>query len=81
MRKLTKRKLQAALDKLARANNAAREARDAVIGHSEAVYGVGPGDIDNDAFIDAVDGGCGASNGMTAEQFHESMIAAGAKEI
>jgi hypothetical protein len=79
MSRLTKRQLQAALDKLARANNTAREARDAIYAHSEAVYGATPGEIDNDDFIDAVDGGCGASGGMTADQFHESMTAAGAK--
>jgi hypothetical protein len=79
MSKLAKKQLQAALDKLARANNAAREARDAIYGHCVAVYGVTPGEIDNDEFIDGVDGGCGTAHGMTAEEFHESMIAAGAE--
>lgn len=73
MAKLTKRQLQAALDALAAANNRARAARDKIMAHSEAVYGVTPGDVDNDEFIDSVDGGSGACHGMTVEEFDRTM--------
>ena len=71
--KLTKSQLQAALDALSKANQRAQVARNKIYAHCDAVYGVGPGDVDNDEFIDACDGGCGAGDGMTAEEFDESM--------
>lgn len=71
--RLTKGKLQAKLNALASAVNRAQDARSAIYAHCEAVYGVNPGDIDNDDFIDACDGGCGAAIGMTADQFDKSM--------
>lgn len=74
--KLTKRELQAALNSLASANNRARVARDKIYEHCQEVYGTTPGEIDNDSFIDAVDGGCGATNGMTVEEFEQSMMEA-----
>lgn len=76
MTKMTKRGLQAALDSLVAANNRARAARDKIMAHCEEVYGVTPGDVDNDRFLDAVDGACGESAGMTADEFDESMRAA-----
>lgn len=66
-------KLQAALDALAAANNRAMAAREKIMAHCEAVYGVVPGDIDNDAFIDACDGGGGACPSMSVETFDQSM--------
>ena len=42
--------------------------------HCEAVYGVSPGDVGNDQFIDGVDGGSGASAGMPVDEFHKSML-------
>lgn len=74
MAKLSKSALQAALNSLAAANRRAQVARDKIMAHCEAVYGVSPGDVDNDEFIDGVDGGCGASDGMTADAFHRSML-------
>lgn len=76
MSKLSKGALQAALDSLAAANNRAQKARDKIMAHCEAAYGFVPGDVDNDAFIDACDGGCGASSSMSAEEFETSMLAA-----
>jgi len=71
--KLTKSQLQAALDALAKANHRAQVARDKIYAHCNAVYGIEPGDVDNDEFIDACDGGCGAGAGMTADEFDISM--------
>lgn len=71
--KLTKSQLQAAIDALAKANHRAQVARDKIYNHCYVVYGVGPGDVDNDDFIDACDAGCGAAAGMTAEEFDSSM--------
>lgn len=73
MSKLSKSQLSAALNSLTAANNRARIASEKIAAHCEAVYGVGPGDVDNDEFIDAVDGGCGASSGMSPEAFDQSM--------
>lgn len=73
MSKLSNSKLQAALDALAAANNRAKTARDKIYAHCEAVYGVTPGDVDNDEFVDAVDGGCGHCSGMLTDEFDRSM--------
>ena len=71
--KLSKSQLQDALDGLAAANNRALTHRNKIMAHCLAVYGVEPGDVDNDAFIDSVDGGCGACNSMSWYEFHLSM--------
>lgn len=76
MNRLTKSQLQAALNSLAAAVNRAHEARSRIYNHSQTVYGTTPGEIDNDWFIDAVDGGCGMASGMTADEFDKSMRAA-----
>lgn len=76
MSKLSRSALQAALDSLASANNRAQKARNKIMAHCEAAYGFLPGDVDNDTFIDACDGGCGASAGMSAEDFEASMLSA-----
>lgn len=73
MSKLTKRELQAALDALSAANNKAKAARDKISGHCLAVWGVEPGDIDNDVFIDSCDGGNGQCSGMSVDEFEQSM--------
>ena len=65
--------LQAALNSLANANNRAQVAREKVMQHCQSVYGVEPGDVDNDAFIDACDGGSGACMSMTSTEFDSSM--------
>lgn len=76
MAKLTNRQLTAALKRLVRAQNEVQAAGLLIYGHCDEVYGVTPGEVDNDDFIDAVGGGCGMSDGMTAKQFHESMVEA-----
>lgn len=73
--KLSKSQLQSVLDALASANRRAQIARDKIMAHSEAVYGVVPGDVDNDSFIDACDGGAGAATGMSADDFDQTMRA------
>lgn len=72
--KLSKRKLQTALNKLAQARNEAFRQRTLIHDHCISVYGFDPADIDNDLFIDACDGGCGESEGMTVDEFEKSMI-------
>ena len=74
MGKLTNRELTATLKQLAEHNAAAWHLRNKLSEHCEAVYGVDPSQVDNDDFIDAVDGGCGAASGMTADEFHSSML-------
>lgn len=71
--RLSKGQLQAALNSLASANNRAQAARDKVMEHCKAVYGVEPGDVDNDVFIDSCDGGSGHSQSMSAGAFDASM--------
>jgi hypothetical protein len=71
--KLSNSQLEAAMRSLARANNRAKVARDKIMAHCNEVYGVEPGDVDNDLFIDSVDGACGECQAMTAEAFDESM--------
>lgn len=68
--------LQAALNALASANNRAQAARDKIMGHCQEVYGVEPGDVDNDTFIDSCDGGNGYNPSMSAADFDKSMIEA-----
>ncbi|WP_305910504.1 hypothetical protein Q9L42_020345 (plasmid) [Methylomarinum sp. Ch1-1] len=71
--RLTRRQLQTALNRLAKANSEAQRQRALIYDHCVEVYGAGPGDLDNDAFIDAVDGGCGEAHGMTVDEFERSM--------
>lgn len=71
--RLTKRQLQTKLDALTSAVNRAHYARTAIYAHCESVYGTTPGEVDNDAFIDACDGGSGCASGMTADDFDKSM--------
>lgn len=73
MSKLTKSELQAALVSLASAVNRAHAARTKIMEHCELVYGVTPGDVNNDEFIDAVDGGNGMASSMSAAEFDRSM--------
>lgn len=72
--RLNNSQLTRALAQLTSANNRAFRARDKIMLHCEDVYGVTPGDVDNDEFVDSVDGGCGTGEGMTADEFHDSMI-------
>lgn len=70
---LSPRELTATLKALASANTRAAMAREKIARHAEAVYGVDPGDVDCEPFIDACDGGCGKAIGMTAAEFDEAM--------
>ncbi len=79
MSRLSKSKLQAALDSLAAARNRAFMAREKIANHCQEVYGCDPGDVDYDEFIDAVDGGNGTSSSMSAEEFEAGMAEAVAK--
>lgn len=73
MAKLTKRQLNDALHKLAVASSKAVLLQAMISEHCIEVYGVEPGDVDNDEFIDRVAGGCGVAAGMTADEFDRSM--------
>lgn len=79
MSRLSKSKLQAALDSLAAATTRAHAAREKISEHCLAVYGCEPGDVDFDEFIDACDGGCGAASGMSADEFEAGMAEAVSK--
>lgn len=57
----------------AKANNAAWKAETALNDFCEDVWGYNPGDRDCDAIIDGCMGGCGASSGMSVEEFIEDM--------
>ena len=80
MAKLSKSQLQAALNSLTTASNRAHAAREKIMDHCKAVYGFEPGDVDFDAFIDACDGGCGMSQGMSTDEFEAGMRAAQAAQ-
>jgi hypothetical protein len=71
---LTRAELKKVLDGLAKAHTKAFEFRMKLKAHCEAVYGVDPADVDNDQFIDACDGGAGVAEGMTVDEFDESML-------
>lgn len=71
--RLTKTQLGKALRLLATLNCKAAVQRNKIMDHCMSVYGVEPGDINNDWFIDSCDNGCGAPSGMSAEEFDKSM--------
>lgn len=71
--KITRSQANSALQGLASANNKALKWRSIVMQYSMERFGCEPGDIDNDEFIDAVDGGCGYCEGMTINEFDKSM--------
>lgn len=73
MGKLSKRELDNALSKLAAATSEAFRIQCLISEHCLAVYGVEPGDVDNDQYIDRVAGGVGAAAGMSADEFDRSM--------
>lgn len=71
---LSKRELSTTLRRLAKAHSEAFRLGQIIDKHSIEVYGKRPSDIDNDAFIDTCGGGSGESSGMSADEFHQSMI-------
>lgn len=70
---ISRRELSVVLRQLAKLHTEAHRLRAMVSKYSVDRYGVDPSDVDNDEFIDAVDGGNGACPGMTAQEFDESM--------
>jgi hypothetical protein len=48
--------------------------QDEIYSYSKKRYGVDPSEVDNDTFIDACACGTGPSSGMTAGEFHRSML-------
>jgi hypothetical protein len=67
------KRLQRLIDASVKASNAFHTTQNAVNDFCRNTYGVEPGDVDADAIIDAVFGGCGLSTGMTAREFDETM--------
>lgn len=74
--KLSNSELSKTLKKLAKSQSEAFRLGQIIDEHCIEVYGVRPCDIDNDSFIDACDGGAGEASGMTADEFHQSMLEA-----
>lgn len=71
--RLSYSQLQSVLDGLAEAHRRAHEYRALISDHCHSVYGVDPSDVNNDQFIDSVDGGCGTPTGMSVKEFERSM--------
>ena len=74
METVTASRMRQALNSLTSANNRAFKWRAVVAEYSMQEFGVDPGDIDCDEFIDSCDGGCGLSGGMTVEEFRKAMV-------
>lgn len=66
-------KLQRMIDKTVKASNAFFETQRALNEYARERYGAEPGDVDADHIIDGVMGGCGRSEGMTANDFDRTM--------
>jgi len=66
--------LQRTLNSLAAADTRAHMLREKLSSHCEEKYGFDPADIDFDSFIDACDGGAGACEGMSVEEFEYGML-------
>lgn len=73
-KKLGPKALKRALDNLSEAQTKVNHWRGIISDHCLAKYGYDPADVNNDEFLDACDGLCGAGSSMTAEEFHRSMI-------
>ena len=71
--KMNRRQLQQALNALAAANTKAQMIRAKISEHCENVYGFDPADTDFDLFIDSCDGGAGACEGMSVDDFEYGM--------
>jgi hypothetical protein len=71
---MTDSDLQKALDGLTEAYNRVHQCSAKISDHCAYLYGVSPADVDNDAFIDSVAGGCGMSTGMSVDEFKKSML-------
>lgn len=73
MKTVSKTQLAKALKDLTLLNAKAATCREIIMQYCTETYGVVPGDIDNDEYIDAVDNGCGTPSGMTLCEFEASM--------
>lgn len=72
MKKVNMRRLARLIDATARTASAAFKANTALMDYCRDVYGAEPGDVDADGIIDAL-GGAGDCNGLSAEEFHQTM--------
>jgi len=66
-------RLQRLIDRTSRTSNAFHEEQAKLMEFCREKYGKEPGDIDADQIIDAVLGGCGLSEGMSAAEFDAIM--------
>lgn len=69
-----KRKLQKLIDACVSAGGPWCKATANLNDYCIEAYGFEPADIDADGIIDAVLGGSGPPNGMTAEEFNDEML-------
>ncbi len=72
---MSDRELQRLINKCAAANETFYFAQKALNAYCEQRYGAAPSDVDCDEIIDALLGGGGAGNKMTAKQFDNAMKA------
>lgn len=75
MNKREAARLQRMINRAVATINAAKTANDELMDWCREHYGYEPGDIDADYIIDTL-GGCGYSEGMSAEKFDEIMRSA-----
>lgn len=68
------RELTKKLRKLAELHSRAVSVESEIYTYSIQKYGVEPSEINNDEFIDSCTGGTSGGGGMTAKEFHDSMI-------
>lgn len=73
---LDDRTLSKKLKRLAKVSSEAAVLMAEVADHSVEKYGFEPSDLDNDLYLDACTGTGGVCAGMTAKEFHESMVEA-----
>lgn len=66
-------KLQAMIDRTAKAASAFNRHQSELNEWARNHYGAEPGDIDADYIIDSIFGGCGMASGMPADQFDQIM--------
>ena len=65
--------MQQALTGLTRSHNRGIKWIRIIEDYSRQEFGTTPGEVDCDKFIDSCDGGCGASDGMSVDEFMEAM--------
>lgn len=70
---MNKRKMQRLINRTARASSLFYEANKELCTYCLEVYGCEPADVDCDQVIDAVQGGAGASAGLSVQEFDAAM--------